>query len=193
MLGSVAVLLSIILLVANLPLIAFTLLLFILAYYLIKKFKNRSKKHKVKKYNIHKTIIFKKIKVRDLQKAIFDISMRLAVLGYVALSSVGLGGFSVSGAVAFREVQDEELLKRLLQSIPVDYSLIYVKSKAHGDLYLLCPRTSSSIKGKDEAVSIITGILNSLATAIPANEVRILEGKELVNALLTASFRGVEL
>ncbi|RLE55974.1 MAG: hypothetical protein DRJ26_00085 [Candidatus Methanomethylicota archaeon] len=191
MLSLITLLLSLLLLAANFHILTFILIPSFLIIYLIKKLKNS--KNKKNKCIVKKTVIIEKLKVSNFSKTIFDVNIKLGVLGCVALCSSGLGGFSVSGALAFREIRDEELFKKILQSIPADYSFIFIRNKSRGDFYLLCPRISSSIRSKDEAVSIISGILNSLATSIPASEVKILKGEELVSALLTASFWGVEL
>ncbi|GEM_PF-5223461 len=129
--------------------------------------------------------------IKTGKEKLYAVNLKLATLNYLAVHSPSIGKLTLSGAIAFKGIKNEALLKNLLLNMPTDFSLITIRRRGNGDLHLLIPRITVPVYKKEKAISMLTGLLTSLATSLPADEVKVLAGKQLVLALINASLGGV--
>lgn len=188
MLSLIPLLLSIVIVLIN-PILMIPLVVIFLAF---RYFKNRSHNHNRKEENTIKNnackLIYPKINVKNFDEKTFSINLKISVTKCVATYSIGLGRYILLGAIIFRKIKNESLLKEIIINLPVDYSFTVIRRiNGSGDVYLLCLRVKSSFQNYDNKVSMIIGILNSLATTIPADEVKILEGRNLLSSILNVN------
>ncbi len=185
------ILTAFVLLLTN-PIIAIILLItfVVLKKYIINKRKIINKQFDNKS---NKSITLSRLEIKDSKEILYNINLKVGVIGCVAISSSSIGQLTCSGAIIFKNIKDEAILKELLSNIPTDFTFTIIKSERYGNVYLLSPKISISVYGKEKGISIISGITNSLATSIPANEVKVLSGKQLITTLLNASLGGLKI
>lgn len=136
----------------------------------------------------HGKLVYPKIAVRSFNEKTFNVNFKVSVSRCIATYSNSLGRYIILGAVVFRKIRDEALLRELILNIPVDYSFSLIKgNNGPGDTYLICLRVKASFYDYEDKVSMTIGVLNSLATTIPADEVKILEDRDLLFSILNVN------
>lgn len=190
MLSLIPLLLSVMLALVN-PILLLPLAAFFLAFRYIKNRRcNGSKNREKSLKNKSCKLIYPKVDVKNFNEKTFNINLKISIAKCIAIHSIGLGKYLICGAILFRIIKDESLLREIIASLPVDYSFTVIRTNNYGDAYLLCPKIKASFLNYDNKASMMIGILNSLAATIPADEVKILEGRDLLSFILNANLGG---
>ena len=127
--------------------------------------------------------VYRKSRVSEIEKEI-HINNRFLVLDKLLILIKKYWFLELYGGILFYGLTGSSFLDDLLINVPVDFLLFFFKSKDTGDLYLLVPKTSATFYNKQEKISLLIEVLNSISLLLPASNIKILSGQELKQFML---------
>lgn len=168
------------------PFLLLPIVIFFLVHRYVKGRSRSGRKHDdIQVKSDFSELIYPRVNVKSFREKIFNVNLRISVSRCIATYSIGLGRYLLLGAIVFRNIKNESLLREIILNLPVDFSFSFIRRvDSSGDLYLLCIRVKASFQNYDDKASMLIGILNSLATTIPADEIKILENRDLISSIL---------
>lgn len=138
---------------------------------------NNSNPHKVSR-----EILFRKINLGHGRN--FKFSIELEVLENLLVIFGSFGFSNVYGGLSFSTIRDSNFLRNILLGIPYEYYLVLKGGKDSGELYFLIINAKFNFYNRDSVISKILELINSLSISIPARDVKIMSGDEILKNFL---------
>ncbi|MEM2137109.1 MAG: hypothetical protein QXI93_04040 [Candidatus Methanomethylicia archaeon] len=154
---------------------------FIVLLLVISVFKH-THKHNNHDNRIVRELLFRRVHFnggRDVKNMV-----RSEVLDKLLLVYDNFGFTVVYGGILFSNVYDYGILKSILLKIPLGYFLILRYDNDFGEKYSLILSAKCGVYDKSNTLSKVIDLLNSLSISIPAGNIKIMGGHELLSLLL---------
>lgn len=146
--------------------------------------------------NSHKAsreIIFRRISLGRGKN--FKFSIELEVLENLLVRFGSFGFSNVYCGLSFSTIRDYNFLRNILLGLPYEYYLILKGGKDSSELYFLIINAKFNFFNRDSVISKVLELINSLSISIPARDVKIMSGNEILKNLLNFNddLRGVKI
>jgi len=136
-------------------------------------------------------IAFRKISINRGENV--KLSIRLEILENLLIVSDSFHFSNVYGGLSFSNISNSTLLRSILLRIPYEYYLIFKGGGGSSELYFLIISAKFSFYDRDSVISKVLELVNSLSISIPAEDVKIMSGNEILSEIFNNRSRGVKI